>query len=83
VLGEIADQAHDLADLLGDHHDLAVLAEDLRTRDVLDPDAIRALIGRRQDELLRRARAIGARLYAEKPKAVGKRLAAYWVAARG
>src|SRR5262249_38942555 len=25
VLGETADQAHDLADLLGDHHDLAVL----------------------------------------------------------
>ena len=28
VLGEAADEAHELSDLLGDHHDLAVLRDD-------------------------------------------------------
>ena len=83
VLGETADQAHDLADLLGDHHDLAVLAADLETRDTTEPEAIAALISRRQDELLAEAVAIGERLYAEKPKAFGKRIKTYWKVARG
>ena len=82
VLGETAEQAHDLADLLGDHHDLAVLAADLGSRDTVEPEAIRALIERRQAELLASAVALGERLYAEKPKAFGKRLKAYWQAAR-
>jgi CYTH domain-containing protein/CHAD domain-containing protein len=83
VLGETADQAHDLADLLGDHHDLAVLAADLRERDMVEPEAVEALIARRQEELLSGAVAIGDRLYAEKPKAFGKRIKAYWKVARG
>lgn len=82
VLGETADQAHDLADLLGDHHDLAVLAADLESRDTTEPEAIQALIERRQEELLQHAVATGERLYAEKPKAFGKRIKAYWKAAR-
>jgi CYTH domain-containing protein/CHAD domain-containing protein len=82
VLGETADQAHALADLLGDHHDLAVLAEDLRGRDTIDPDAIRTLIERRQEELLERAIGLGQRLYAEKPKVFGKRIRRYWKIAR-
>ncbi|HEY1854436.1 MAG TPA: CHAD domain-containing protein [Solirubrobacterales bacterium] len=83
VLGETADQAHELADQLGDHHDLAVLAEDLEGRDAVDPEPIRELIARRQEELLGQALAIGERLYAEKPKAFGKRIKAYWKVARG
>ena len=83
VLGETADQAHALTDLLGDHHDLAVLAADLEARDTLDPEAILELIYRRQDELLERAIGFGERLYAEKPKAFGKRLRRYWKIARG
>ncbi len=83
VLGETADQAHDLADLLGDHHDLAVLAVDLKTRDTTEPAAIAALIARRQEELLAGAVALGERLYAEQPKAFGKRIKSYWKAARG
>jgi CYTH domain-containing protein/CHAD domain-containing protein len=82
VLGETADQAHDLADLLGDHHDLAVLAADLETRDTTEPEAIAALVALRQEELLAGAVSIGERLYAEKPKAFGKRIEAYWKAAR-
>src|ERR687888_223363 len=32
VLAPAADRAHELSDLLGDHHDLAVLAEDVKAR---------------------------------------------------
>jgi CYTH domain-containing protein/CHAD domain-containing protein len=82
VLGETAEQAHDLTDLLGDHHDLAVLAADLKTRDTTEPEALATLIARRQEELLASAIAIGERLYAEKPKAFGRRIEAYWKLAR-
>jgi CYTH domain-containing protein/CHAD domain-containing protein len=78
VLGETASEAHILTDLLGDHHDLAVLAEDLGSRDTIDPGAIGELIRRRQDELLERAVELGERLYAEKPPAWAKRLGRYW-----
>ena len=83
VLGTSADEAHALADLLGDHHDLTVLGEDLAGRDTIDPEAIRTLIERRQEELLGRAIGLGERLYAEKSKAFGKRLRRYWKIARG
>jgi CHAD domain-containing protein len=83
VLGETADQAHGLADLLGDHHDLAVLVEDLASRELPgDRDAVRTAIDRRQDELLAGAFDTGARLFAEKPKAFGRRLESYWAAWR-
>jgi hypothetical protein len=74
-----AAQAHELAALLGEHHDLAVLAEDLsKRREVGERRAFRAAIERRQEELLECALGIGRRLYAEKPKAFGRRLGAYW-----
>jgi CHAD domain-containing protein len=78
-LGETADQAHELTELLGDHHDLAVLAADLRTRTGLgDRAAFEAAIEQRQGELLDAALGIGQRLYAEKPKAFKRRLKRYW-----
>jgi CHAD domain-containing protein len=84
LLGETVDQAHDLADLLGDHHDLAILADDLRTRNDLDDrGAFEDAIEKRQEELLEAARRIGRRLYAEKPKAFRRRIKRYWVAWRG
>jgi CHAD domain-containing protein len=74
-----ADQAHELADLLGEHHDLAVLEEDLaERREVGERKAFRAAIERRQEELLDSALEIGRRLYVEKPKTFGRRLGAYW-----
>jgi len=83
VLGETAKQAHELADLLGAHHDLALLAEDLASREPPgDHEATRTAIDRRQRELLTGAFDIGARLFAEKPKALGRRLESYWVAWR-
>ncbi len=70
-LGALADEAHTLADLLGDDHDLAVLAERI--------EDLAPRCHRRRAELQDRALALGARLYAEKPKPFGKRIAAYLV----
>jgi CHAD domain-containing protein len=86
VLRATGDQAHDLADLLGDHHDLAVLRDDAFARDGLfadgDLERLLAAISERQDELVADALALGERLYAEKPKAFGRRLGTYWRAWR-
>lgn len=83
VLAESADQAHQLAELLGDHHDLTVLAEDLSGRELVgDREAITDVIERRQEELFEEAAEVGVRLFAEKPKAFGRRMEAYWLAWR-
>jgi CHAD domain-containing protein len=82
-LGETVAQAHELTELLGDHHDLAVLAADLRARTGLgDRAPFEAAIEQRQGELLAAALEIGRRLYAEKPKAFRRRLKRYWLAWR-
>ncbi len=79
VLVETADQAHRLTELLGGHHDLAVLAEDLSDRELPgDRAAIAAAIEARQRELLDSAFDLGACLFAEKPKAFSRRLESYW-----
>lgn len=84
VLGATAEEAHRLSDLLGDHHDLAVLREDLVGRRFSDEDsaALSAAISTRQVELVNDAFELGHRLYAEKPKAFLARLRAYWRAWR-
>jgi CHAD domain-containing protein len=83
VLDETADQAHELADLLGDHHDLTVLADDLAGRELTgNRDAVTGVIESRQEGLLEEAAELGARLFAEKPKAFGRRLESYWLAWR-
>ncbi|HSS32761.1 MAG TPA: CHAD domain-containing protein [Solirubrobacterales bacterium] len=85
LLEPTAEQAHQLTDLLGDHHDLAVLAEDLGERSGLDHSrpAFEALIESRQGTLLDVALELADRLYAEKPKHFARRLHAYWRAWRG
>jgi CHAD domain-containing protein len=87
AIGAAADEAHELGDLLGDHHDLEVLAEDARGRhelfaDPKDGKRLVKLAKRRQDELLDQAIDLGRRLYAEKPKAFGRRFESYWRAWR-
>jgi CHAD domain-containing protein len=87
VLGAMTDQAHELSDLLGDHHDLSVLAQDLESRPELaggsqESAAITGLIEARQEELLERAVPIGERLYADRPTVFVERLHAYWRAWR-
>jgi CHAD domain-containing protein len=74
-----AKEAHRLTDLLGDHHDLAVLREDLRRRNLGDGEtvALEAAIDRRQEELAAEAFPLGRRLYAERPKDFSRRLRRY------
>ncbi len=78
------DTADELADLLGDHHDLALLIDDARVRSSGDLDiaALTGLARRRQRELLDAARPLGERLYAEKPTRFVDRIEAYWDAWR-
>ena len=82
VLGEAADEAHELSDLLGDHHDLAVLRDDAVERRELFADGeleqLLASISERQDELAANAISLGERVYARKPKAFERRLRSYW-----
>jgi CYTH domain-containing protein/CHAD domain-containing protein len=84
LLEATADQAHALTDLLGDHHDLTVLAEDLEGRVgvVAERGAFGKAIAQRQAELLDGALDLGERVYAEKPKHFRRRLRAYWRAWR-
>jgi CHAD domain-containing protein len=78
TIGEMADRAHDLADRLGEHHDLALLAEDLQGREAVgDRPSLEALIERRQRELLDEALEVGTRLLGEKPKAFRARFKGY------
>jgi CHAD domain-containing protein len=70
-LGALADAAHELADLLGDDHDFAVLAE--------HREDLAVQCHRRRAALQDEAFAVGARLYAERPKAFARRIAAYLV----
>jgi CHAD domain-containing protein len=81
-----ANEAHRLADLLGDDHDLGVLREALErigSAVAVDLGALEGLIDYRRDELQAEAMSVGHRLYAETPKAFGRRLYRCWNAGRG
>jgi CHAD domain-containing protein len=81
-IGRMAELAEELSDRLGDDHDLAVLRTQLartparvRTQTVA---AMRKWIDRRRREMQARATALGARLYADKPKRLEERLERWW-----
>ena len=81
-----AKDAHHLADLLGDDHDLVVLRDALTgeaSHTAADLDAVLGLIRHRQEELRRQAILLGERVYAEKPKPFVRRMRAMWRAGRG
>jgi CHAD domain-containing protein len=83
VLGPLAAVYSDLADALGDAHDLAVLAERFRhEHDRFDRAADVAtaleLVEHDRRALEHRSLAVGARLYAEPPSVFVDRLEAYW-----
>ena len=64
---------------LGDHNDLSVLAEFVAARPELTPEqkvAVAVLIAKRRRPLARRAAQLYARLFAERPSAFERRLAA-------
>jgi len=82
-IGELADQAHLLADYLGDDHDLSVLRVKLMERkDAVPTPSARgmlfALIDRLRTELRDKAMVLGKRLYEEKPAAFAARFGQYW-----
>lgn len=84
VMDALSDQASHLADLLGDDHDLSVLAD----RIVADPPPVaqrtpvRDLIAAEQDRLRTEARGLGARLYADQAGAWTDRIGTWWKLAR-
>ncbi len=84
VRGQVK-EAHRLADLLGDDHDLGVLRQTilrLAPDLAVDHDALIGLVDHRREQLQTEARYVGERLYAETPKAFGRRIARCWNAGR-
>jgi CHAD domain-containing protein len=81
VMNAVGDQAHDLSDLLGDDHDLAVLAAWVREHADAEPEFFEAVEGRRA-QLQGKAFELGAVLYAEKPSAFARRIEGLWAANR-
>lgn len=84
--GDILPSAHksagDLADLLGQHHDLAILDQLLATTPEalgveVDFEFAREAAARRQREHETRIAALGVQVFAERPKALRARFAAY------
>jgi CHAD domain-containing protein len=69
-----------IGDLLGEHHDLALLAAELRERE-LDADTaaqVTPLLSERSRELETQLFALGGRLFAERPRALARRFGAYF-----
>ncbi len=80
-----AQDAHRLADLLGDLHDLAELDTAVSERQAelaTDLDPVLGLIEHRAEQLRAEAFSLGACVYAEKPQAFLRRVRRYWKAAR-
>jgi CHAD domain-containing protein len=71
VMKAQAKEAKTLSKLLGEDHDLAMLAEHV------DDEALHLLIAERRAELLAAARDLGRRVYAERPKAFARRSQRY------
>jgi CHAD domain-containing protein len=71
----IARRAHELSNLIGEDHDLALLAQRATERSDRFPDAIAAsdlelLVERRRDELQREALELARRLFRKKPRKI-------------
>jgi CHAD domain-containing protein len=82
VLGVRGDAANTLGEMLGMHHDLAVLrATLLDEREGFDQRAVQAVLGlidRRRTEFAASARPLGTRLFADKKARIGQRWVRYW-----
>ncbi len=80
AFGNSLEWADELADALGDHHDLTVLGDDLLRRDLplAGRPALVAAIAERQEELAGTAFELGERLYARKPKVFRRKMRRGW-----
>jgi hypothetical protein len=76
-MGAAGDEAHALADRLGDDHDLAVLAGWAGEHTDAGPELLEE-VERRREALQAAAFELGARIYAEKPSAYVRRLRRLW-----
>jgi CHAD domain-containing protein len=81
VMKAVGNEAHDLSDLLGDDHDLAVLLEWAREHADPAPELVEAVEGRRSD-LQEQAVELGARLYADRTRVFIRRLVRLYEASR-
>jgi hypothetical protein len=84
----LADQAHALADALGDDHDLAVLSHKVLAEPDTCPDrttmqTLAGLLARRRAHLQEQAMTLGHCLYEETPRQFVDRLREYWRAWHG
>lgn len=81
-IGELSGEAADLADKLGDDHDLVVLCARVRGRDLRFRAGARrkvvTLIGHERERLQDAAFRLGARIYEEKPSDFYERFGGYW-----
>ncbi len=83
VLVALEARLGELAEALGDDHDLAVLGDALRAQPhayggILHADQVIQLADRTAADLQTRAYRLGATLYAEPPRAFGRRIGEYW-----
>jgi len=81
VMQAVGDEAHELANRLGDDHDLAMLADWVREHAEAEPEFFEA-VQRRRSELQGEAIALGERLYADRPGAYVRRLRGLWKASQ-
>ena len=82
VMKRLAGQAHQLTNLLGEDHDLAVMRSVVREVSqqglCIEADALTGVIDQRRRVLQVRASALGERIYKRKTKAFLRRLKRYW-----
>lgn len=69
-----------LSDALGDDHDLAMLDAALAAAPAAELGGLREALAQRRARLQAEAFALGARLYADRPKALRRRYRGYWEA---
>ena len=81
VMAAVADEAHELANHLGDDHDLAMLLAWAREHAEAPPELVEAVDARRAG-LQADALLLGARLYSESPGDFVSRIESWWEAAR-
>jgi CHAD domain-containing protein len=79
VMEAVGDQVHELADRLGEDHDLATLADWVREHAETGPELFDA-VERHRSRLQGEALGLGARVYAERPGAYVRRLRRLWEA---